>query len=197
MVVVLDNDEEFTFDITRVPNPPNIHFSSDMPRLFREWEDSALLTVNGRGIAIKYWPLFYKRRKQAASQKNGAWDKIRSVWGNWKFLVEERQQFASDDEFWKKHSTTEGVRLRYQQILDALKETRERRDKIDAAAARKFFHDDLDHTDADGAFAYVKSGKRKIKDQDSSVAEIWRGLLASDVDIARRWAEICREQEFL
>ncbi|KAJ7633797.1 hypothetical protein DFH06DRAFT_1336887 [Mycena polygramma] len=196
MVVVLENDEEFSFDVTRVPNPPNIHFSGDIPRLFREWEDSKLLMVNGRGIAIKYWPLFYKRRKQAASQKNGAWDKIRTEWGNWKFLVEERQQFTSEDDFWRSHSTANGTHLRFQQILDALKESRERRDKVDAAAARRFFHADLDHSDADGAFAYVKSGKRRIKDQDSSVAEIWRELLVNNLDIARRWAEIQVEREF-
>ncbi|KAJ6598543.1 hypothetical protein B0H10DRAFT_1959374 [Mycena sp. CBHHK59/15] len=83
MVVLLD-DEELTFDYTRVPNPPNIHFSGDIPRLFREWESSTLLIVNGRGIAIKYWPLFYRRRKQGLNHKNGAWDKIRTVWGNWK-----------------------------------------------------------------------------------------------------------------
>ncbi|KAJ7670160.1 hypothetical protein DFH06DRAFT_911082, partial [Mycena polygramma] len=170
--------------------PPNIHFSSDMPRLFREWEESGLLTVNGSGIAIKDWPLFYKRRKQAAGQKNGAWDKIRTVWGNWKFLVEERHRFATEDDFWRRHSTAEGSHLRYQQILDALQEYRERQDKTDAAAARRFFHDNLDHVDADGAFVYVKSGQRRIKTQDSAVAEIWRELLANNGDIARRWAEI-------
>ncbi|KAJ7660641.1 hypothetical protein B0H17DRAFT_1212458 [Mycena rosella] len=184
-VVLLENDEEFTFDNGRVPVPPNIHFSSDIPRLFREWESSTLLTVNGRGIAIKYWPLFYQRRKQGRSHKNGAWDKIRTVWGNWKFLVEECQRFPSEEDFWARYSTA-GVRLRYQQILDALKEARESQEKSDAAAARRFFHDNLDHPDADGAFAYTKTGQRRIKEKDSAVAEIWRELLANNAEIARR-----------
>ncbi|KAJ7683606.1 hypothetical protein B0H14DRAFT_2162903, partial [Mycena olivaceomarginata] len=167
--------------------PPNIHFSTDLSRLFQEWESSTLLMVNGRGIAIKHWPLFYRRRKQGTHHKNGAWDKMRTEWGNWKFLVEERQKFGAEDEFWTGYSTAEGVHLRYQQILDVLKEARESRDNSDAAAARKFFGGNLDHPAADGAFAYKKSGQWRIKDKDSAVAEIWRELLASNADIASRW----------
>ncbi|KAJ7227547.1 hypothetical protein C8J57DRAFT_947455, partial [Mycena rebaudengoi] len=180
-------NEKFTFDITRVPNPPNIHFSGDIPRLFREWESSTLLMVNGRGIAIKYWALFYQRRKQGRNVKNGAWDRIRTVWGNWKFLVEERQRFPSDEAFWNKYLAADNSHLRYQQILDALKEARELKDKTDADRARKFFGGNLDHPDADEAFTYIKSGKRRIKDKDSAVAEIWRELLSSNTDIASRW----------
>jgi hypothetical protein len=82
--MVLLDGEEFSFDSAQVPNPPNIHFSNDIPRLFKEWESSTLLRVNGRGIAIKDWPMFYQRRKQSRSHKSGAWDKIRTAWGNWK-----------------------------------------------------------------------------------------------------------------
>ncbi|KAJ7150519.1 hypothetical protein C8R43DRAFT_1191802, partial [Mycena crocata] len=169
--------------------PPNIHFSADIPRLFREWESSTLLMVNGRGIAIKHWPLFFHRRKQGREQKNGAWDKTRTMWGNWKFLVEERQKFATEEAFWMRYTTPGGVRLRYQQILDTLKQARESEEKSDADAARRFFHNNLDHVDADGAFAYTKSGQRRVKTKDSAVAEIWRDLLATNTDIARRWAE--------
>ncbi|KAJ7861846.1 hypothetical protein B0H14DRAFT_2575761 [Mycena olivaceomarginata] len=80
--IVLLDGEEFSFDSTQVPNPPNIHFSNDIPRLFKEWESSTLLR---RGIAIKDWPMFYQHRKQSCSHKSGAWDKIRTAWGNWKF----------------------------------------------------------------------------------------------------------------
>ncbi|KAJ7657951.1 hypothetical protein B0H17DRAFT_1145811 [Mycena rosella] len=74
----------------------------------------------------------------------------------------------------------------------ALKEARESQEKSDAAAARRFFHDNLDHPDADGAFAYTKTGQRRIKEKDSAVAEIWRELLANNAEIARRWAEVQR-----
>ncbi|KAJ7817001.1 hypothetical protein B0H13DRAFT_2380010 [Mycena leptocephala] len=92
------------------------------------------------------------------------------MWGNWKFLVEERQEFANDDDFWSSYSTAEGARLRYQQILDKLKEGRESRDKSDAVAARRFFSDDLDHPDANGA------------------------LYENNADIAARWAAIQKDE---
>ncbi|KAJ7810154.1 hypothetical protein B0H14DRAFT_2524424 [Mycena olivaceomarginata] len=188
--MVLLDGEEFSFDSTQVPNPPNIHFSNDIPRLVKEWESSTLLRVNGCGIAIKDWPMFYQRRKQSRSHKSGAWDKIRTAWGNWKFLVEERQRFGSEDDFWNKYSREDHTRLRYQQILDAWKEARESQERSDAKDARRFFNGNLDHSDADGVFAYTKSGQRRIKEKDSAVAEIWRDLLVSNADIARRWAAI-------
>ncbi|KAJ7265718.1 hypothetical protein C8J57DRAFT_1511481 [Mycena rebaudengoi] len=122
-------------------------------RLFREWQSSALLMANGRGIAIKDRPLFYQRRKQGRNVRNGAWDNIRTVWGNWKFLVEDCQRFPNEEAFRSKYSTSDSTHLRYQQILDALKGARELKDKADAEAAQKFFNGNLDHPDADGALA--------------------------------------------
>ncbi|KAJ7825672.1 hypothetical protein B0H14DRAFT_3874404 [Mycena olivaceomarginata] len=188
--IVLLDGEEFSFDSTQVPNPPNIHFSNDIPRLFKEWESSTLLRVNGRGIAIKDWPMFYQRRKQSRSHKSGAWDKIRTAWGNWKKSGKDsgaKTTFGAST----REKTTRG--LRYQQILDALKEARESQERSDAKDARRFFNGNLDHSDADGAFAYTKSGQRRIKEKDSAVAEIWRDLLVSNADIARRWAAIQQE----
>ncbi|KAJ7681569.1 hypothetical protein B0H17DRAFT_1138314 [Mycena rosella] len=112
------------------------------------------------------------------------------------FLVEECQRFLSEEDFWARYSTA-GVRLRYQNILDTLKEARESQEKSDAAAARRFFHDNLDHPDADGAFACTKTGQRRIKEKDSVVAEIWRELLANNPKISRRWAEVQRDHRFI
>jgi hypothetical protein len=106
------------------------------------------------------------------------------------FLVEERQRFRSEDDFWSKYSREDHTRLRYQQILDALKEARESQERSDAKDARRFFNGNLDHSEADGVFAYTKSGQRRIKEKDSAVAEIWRDLLVSNADIAQRWAAI-------
>jgi hypothetical protein len=53
--IVLLNGEEFSFDSMQVQNPLNIHFSNNIPRLFKEWKSLTLLRVNGRGIAIKHW----------------------------------------------------------------------------------------------------------------------------------------------
>ncbi|KAG9312002.1 hypothetical protein JVU11DRAFT_7274 [Chiua virens] len=64
---------EFPFDIRHVPDPPAIHFSNDIDRLFREWESSALLATNGHGIPVKHWSQFYKK---AAGAKKTAWDAL-------------------------------------------------------------------------------------------------------------------------
>ncbi|KAJ7263510.1 hypothetical protein C8J57DRAFT_1513006 [Mycena rebaudengoi] len=103
----------------------------------------------------------------ASEGRNGAWDNIRTVWGNWKFLVENCQRFPGEEAFWSKYSTSDSTHLRYQQILDALKDARELKDKADAEAARKFFNGNMDHPDADGALAYTKSGQLRIKGKDS------------------------------
>ncbi|KAJ7441225.1 hypothetical protein FB451DRAFT_941688, partial [Mycena latifolia] len=131
MVVLLDDDEEFSFDCTQVLNPPNIHFSHDIPRLFGEWKSSTLLMVNGRGIAIKHWPLFYRCRKQGRTQKNGAWDEIRRT-------VPGRRA-SKIPKFWAKYSGADKIRLRYQQILNVLKDACESQEKSDADDARRFF----------------------------------------------------------
>ena len=73
--------EQFSYDKMTVPPPPTIHLSQDIDRLCREWDESNLLIVNGRGIPVKYWGEFYKRGKGV---KVTAWDALRVEWGNWK-----------------------------------------------------------------------------------------------------------------
>lgn len=76
-----DSGTDFVFDISRVPDPPAINFSDDIDRLFREWQSSTLLAVNGRGIPVKHWGQFYKK---AVGAKEAAWDALKSKWGKWK-----------------------------------------------------------------------------------------------------------------
>lgn len=73
--------EQFSYNKAAVPSPPTMHLSGDISRLCREWEESNLLVVNGRGIPIKYWGEFYKKGKGI---KTTAWDALRVEWGNWK-----------------------------------------------------------------------------------------------------------------
>lgn len=49
--IVLLDGKEFSFDSMQVPNPLNIHFSKDIPQLFKGWKSLTLLRVNSRGIA--------------------------------------------------------------------------------------------------------------------------------------------------
>lgn len=81
LAVLKLGDEELAVDQTTVPDPPAITFSQDLSALFTEWHCSDKLVVNGRGIPIKYWPLFYHSKHGI---KRGAWKALRTVWGNWK-----------------------------------------------------------------------------------------------------------------
>lgn len=76
------DDEDFYFDKTCLPDPPSIHYSQDIPALFREWHSSQLLTIDGRGIAIKHWEALYKKCKGFTD--SNTWKVIGVEWLNWK-----------------------------------------------------------------------------------------------------------------
>ncbi|KAF8837722.1 hypothetical protein BDN67DRAFT_1013666 [Paxillus ammoniavirescens] len=151
-----DPGPEFVFDISRVPDPPAINFSDDIDRLFREWENSALLIINGRSIPIKHWGQFYKK---VVGAKEAAWDALKSKWGKWKFIVSEREKHSDDEAFWRHFSDENGQRLRYQQILDRIHNGRITSTAEDAGNARLFFSGNLDHPSAHGVFRYLRTGK--------------------------------------
>ncbi|KAI0708334.1 hypothetical protein C8Q76DRAFT_744156 [Earliella scabrosa] len=175
------------FDKTQVPNVPMINYSDDLPRLFREWHKSNTLVVNGRGIPVKDWERFYKKR---SGIKEHAWELVRVKWGNWKFLVMERERFPTEDAFWAKYSDAEGHRLGYQKILDHLQEERIAAYAYDAAAALWFFNEDLTSPDTYGYFIYKKTGKVEVCKQTQTVAERWHKLLADKPDVAQRWERV-------
>ncbi|KIJ07551.1 hypothetical protein PAXINDRAFT_182450 [Paxillus involutus ATCC 200175] len=183
----LDNIE-LAYDKRHVPNPPAIHFSQDIDRLCREWENSTLLVVNGHGIPIKHWGQFYKKTKGV---KGSAWQAIRVEWGNWKFIAEEQRRYPNAEAFWRTFSSEGGQRLAYQQILDRLSERRAALAAQDAANARSFFSNNLDHPSAHGAFRYVKGGKSYILTKDDAITRAWHQLLTTQPHIAVGWAAFC------
>ncbi|KAJ8454346.1 hypothetical protein ONZ51_g13076 [Trametes cubensis] len=183
--------ERVTFDKTRVPNPPPVSFSDDISALFKEWHQSDLLKVSGRGIPIKYWPWFYQKR---AHIKNYAWDVIRSKWNKWKYIVEERERFASDDAFWAQYSDESGKHLNQQTILARLQKAREEDNKRDAAAALKFFDNDLNHPLAHGYFGYKKRNISSLCSKPEAIARKWRELLKRRPDVADAWRHSLAEQ---
>ncbi|KAF8417536.1 hypothetical protein L210DRAFT_3767239 [Boletus edulis BED1] len=175
---------EFTFDIRYIPDPPAINFSNDIDRLFREWEVSTLLVINGHGVPVKHWGQFYKK---AVGAKDTAWDALKTKWGKWKFIVEERSKYTDDTSFWHQFSTKKGERLRYQQILNRIASARITSDAQDAANARLFFGGNLEHPTANGAFRYTRSGKSYVLTKDSAVAKAWRTLLTTQPIVAEQW----------
>lgn len=200
-IAMLDG-EQFTYDKTKVPEPPTIHFSQHINRLFDEWESSNLLCVGGRGIPIKHWGEFYKRTKGI---KSTAWDALRVEWGNWKvcslfscaacyipvseftqFIAEERQKYPDNTSFWQAFSDENGKNFSYQQILNRLAEFRLLAAAQDANDAQIFFHSNLDHPMARGAFRYTKAGKTYLSSKDDTIAKKWCELLATRPDIVER-----------
>ncbi|EPT03527.1 hypothetical protein FOMPIDRAFT_113893 [Fomitopsis schrenkii] len=179
-------DEDFYFDRAHLPDPPSIHFSQDISALFREWHSSHLLTINGRGIAIKHWEVLYKKRRGFTD--TDAWKVIGVEWLNWKFLVEERECFPSEEAFWREYSDEKHEHMSYQQILDRLKAVRAHQDNVDYKAAIEYFGGNLDRTDANGKFRYKKGGKSMLMRKARDVAKKWRELLAEDDTLRTRWA---------
>ncbi|KAI0736361.1 hypothetical protein C8Q72DRAFT_985912 [Fomitopsis betulina] len=172
------DDEDFYFDKTCLPDPPSIHYSQDIPALFREWHSSQLLTIDGRGIAIKHWEALYKKCKGFTD--SNTWKVIGVEWLNWKFLVEERERFPSEEAFWTEYSNEKQEHMSYQQILDKLKAAWAHQDDVDFKAAMQYFGENLDRADAKGRFRYKKGGKSMLMRKRHDITKKWRELLAED-----------------
>jgi hypothetical protein len=183
LAIIQLEDGELAFDKTTVMPPPAVRFSMDISALFREWHQSTYLVVNGRGIPIKFWGDVYKK---CTGQNGKAWALRKVQWGQWKFIVEERSHFASDDAFWTAWTDTDGQRIGYTKICNTLQCQRVARDTQDAAAACLFFGGNLDHPDAQGRFRYAKSGISKLMSKDVDIARKWRELLAVDGALTQR-----------
>ncbi|TFY58918.1 hypothetical protein EVJ58_g6115 [Rhodofomes roseus] len=179
------DDQDIHIDKTHLPDPPAIHFSDDIPALFEQWNTSQLLKIDGHGIPIKHWDKVYKKRNGLV--ETDAWKAIKVEWGNWKFLVTERERFPSEDAFWKVYTNEKGERLSYQQVLDKLQEERGCTDEADFKAVMQYFDGDLDRVDASGAFRYKKSGQWRVCSKKLVVARTWRKLLATDTAIRSNW----------
>ena len=210
LVVLTLGDEELAVDRTTVPDPPSIVFSHDLSALFAAWHCSDALVVNGRGIPIKYWPLFYHAKNGI---KGGAWKALRTIWGNWKvclvkltskadikffnlalqFVVEERERFESDDAFWDMYSAN-NVHLDYTTILKRLADNRASQAQQDVHDVMLFFDGNLSHPNANGAFTYTSGKTTKVLTKAGDISKKWRALLSNNSLMAHAW-DLRREAE--
>ncbi|KAJ3473930.1 hypothetical protein NLI96_g12744 [Meripilus lineatus] len=193
--VVLD-EIKLTYSKSKVPPPPAIHFSNDIPGLFQHWLESNILVIEGQGIPIRFWNVFYHERGSSNSG-GGTWTTaVRNEWGKWKFICEEKERLGSEKQFWEKYSDEKGAHLRFQTILNRLKGERNARDARDCADARQFFDGNLARADAKGRFGYTKSGRTvEVATKESKIAQVWRKILTEDLEIAQRWAEMQGEDD--
>ncbi|PIL27067.1 hypothetical protein GSI_10206 [Ganoderma sinense ZZ0214-1] len=181
-----DDSTMLHFDKTyQVSNPPKVTFSDNLSQLFKEWHVSNLLRVNGRGIPVKDWDRFYKKR---TGIKQHAWDLLRVQWGTWKFIVEERERFTSEELFWAQYSDKNGNHLNFKTICERLQTSRKESNEKDAAAVCWFFDNDLAQPATHGYFYYKKSGKQHLVTEARTVAAKWRQLLQDKPKVALQWS---------
>lgn len=109
------------------------------------------------------------------------------------FIVAERERFPSEDAFWARYSEDNGKHFNFQKILDTLQGGRKDEDEKDAAAALRFFENDLTHPRARGYFHYKKTGRVHVCTKTQAIATKWRALLRDHPDIARQW-ELSRDE---
>jgi hypothetical protein len=74
------------FSKASIPDPPAVSFAKNIPRLVRLWDDvstdwdpsDAVLRIQGRPIALKYWPELYRYGK------TGQWAGTKKNWAHWR-----------------------------------------------------------------------------------------------------------------
>lgn len=96
--LVLNIDgQKLTYDARHVPDPPVRHFSKSIDALFQHWTKSAILSIDGNGIPLKYWPDVYKGLGRLGL-KCRAWELVKVEWCNWKVSCCESRVPLSTDE---------------------------------------------------------------------------------------------------
>lgn len=78
------------------------------------------------------------------------------------FIVEQREEFETEEEFWAVYKDKKGNKMCYTHILDRLKSERAVRNSLDAANAHRFFKAGLDSSEAGDTFFYLKSAKKTL-----------------------------------
>lgn len=74
-------DQTITFDRTKVKDPPVSYYSQDISRLFREWNNSEELVINGHKIPLKYWSHIYQEKEGITKH---TWSVLKTQWNRWK-----------------------------------------------------------------------------------------------------------------
>ncbi len=83
-ILELPGEDLIVYDKTvAMHNPPAMHYAKRLGALFRDWEQSDCIKLNGHGIAIKHWNILFKVRTLGVGQL-GQWAAIHNEWGNWK-----------------------------------------------------------------------------------------------------------------
>jgi hypothetical protein len=95
--------------------------------------------------------------------------------------------------FWNKHRSEDGKKLGYQQLCNKLREARKTHfnavkpsDDILAEAAKCYFNGNLEEV-PNHLFMYRKTRKWHLYKSSAKIAEIWKKLLAADLEVVKNW----------
>jgi hypothetical protein len=90
---------------------------------------------------------------------------------------------VTEDAFWMQYSDSNGERLKYKAILEALKVAQIKNNERDAKHAKTYFGDDLTRQDTKHIFMYRKSGRMHVMTRNDKIAQAWRDLLKQDTEL--------------
>ncbi|KAJ3711751.1 hypothetical protein C8R42DRAFT_688556 [Lentinula raphanica] len=112
-----------------VHEPRQISFALNIPRLSRVWDDEHpswdpvdcgenLLEINGKAIALRYWPEIFRGRKASST-----WSWLKKLWTEWRYVAERYRQ-SSPESFWQEFSSSKGKRFHWKAITKQLRDLR-------------------------------------------------------------------------
>lgn len=108
-------------------------------------------------------------------------------------MITEFERLGSDEtRFWAKFKTSNGARMKYQEILDQLLEERKGED-LDlgpmVSSVKEFFGGDLTHPDAGCTSTYKKNGQVLTVSKNKEIVSRFRKLCSVDAGLQARWDE--------
>lgn len=144
-----------------VPPTKPFSYTTNIQSLLQCWDDcnpdwappvDYPIVIHGRPIPIKYYKDIYKLNKKTGNE----WEKLRSVWLDWKNFVEAYQASPTPEDFWDEFSDSRGQRLKFAPIKRTLLTRRADANLVLAQQALTEYGDDfINH------FSYKADGKLK------------------------------------
>ncbi|KAF9072470.1 hypothetical protein BDP27DRAFT_1320516 [Rhodocollybia butyracea] len=175
--VMLAGTQALTFTYNDIPDPRQISFADDIPRLDRVWDDeranwdasecSKLLVIKGTPVALRYWPDVYRNKNDQR------WKGIKATWTEWKYVAE-RYRASTPEEFWMEFSSDDGKRFNWKAITACLRGQRAVHDQELCTKARSEYGTE---------FETHFSNRGKVMTDKSAIARRYLMLKENQMDV--------------
>ncbi|KAJ8072293.1 hypothetical protein PM082_015852 [Marasmius tenuissimus] len=124
------------YRLSEVQDPRSISYAKDIERLARQWSDDhphfksddCEVTIQGHGIALKYWPDVFGVKPKGSCDRR--WSSMKATHNEWKWVASEYLRHDSGEDFWAKFQNDKkpDKRMSYTEIVRALCEIRKASD---------------------------------------------------------------------